>query len=155
MVKVRETFEPSSKQDPIHGNPVADGWTGALMRKPLRIQKCDGPTDRWTYLQGVVACPRLKTFVCLSAWLFLKVPMHATLFIENHPFANCHWKKKSLYWKLLLRSFLLRAMLGRLKYRCWTVSLRPAHPIRSAKKSWRWPFSLSQNSFVFRFFFSS
>ena len=33
------------------------------MRKPLGIQKCDGPRDGPTYgptQQGVVACPRLK-----------------------------------------------------------------------------------------------
>ena len=32
-----------------HGNPVADGWAGAVMRKPLGIQKCDGRTDGPTY----------------------------------------------------------------------------------------------------------
>ena len=37
------------KQGWIHGNPVADGWAGAVMRKPLRIQiVTDGPTDRRT-----------------------------------------------------------------------------------------------------------
>ena len=36
------------KKGRIHGNPVADGWAGAVMRKPLRIQKCDGRTDRPT-----------------------------------------------------------------------------------------------------------
>ena len=35
----------TKKQGRIHGNPVADGWAGALMRKPLGIQKCDGRTD--------------------------------------------------------------------------------------------------------------
>ena len=34
-----------TKQGRIHGNPVADGWAGAVMRKPLELQKCDGPTD--------------------------------------------------------------------------------------------------------------
>ena len=29
----------------IHGNPVADGWGGAVMQKTLAIQKCDGRTD--------------------------------------------------------------------------------------------------------------
>ena len=24
----------------IHGNPVADGWAGAVMQKPLAIQNC-------------------------------------------------------------------------------------------------------------------
>ena len=34
-----------NKQGRIHGNPVADGWAGAVMRKPLGIQKCDRPTN--------------------------------------------------------------------------------------------------------------
>ena len=38
------------KQGRIHGNPVADGWAGAVMRKPLEIQKCDGRTYRPTDL---------------------------------------------------------------------------------------------------------
>ena len=53
------------KQGRIHGNPVADGWAGAVMRKPLGIQKYDGPTDRPTYQptyrptgQGVESCVR-------------------------------------------------------------------------------------------------
>ena len=33
------------KQGRIHGNPVADSWAGAVMQKPLGIQKCDGRTD--------------------------------------------------------------------------------------------------------------
>ena len=33
------------EQGRIPGNPVADGWAGAVMHKPLAIQKCDGPTD--------------------------------------------------------------------------------------------------------------
>ena len=36
------------KQGRIHGNPVADGLAGAVMQKPLGIQKCDGPTDGLT-----------------------------------------------------------------------------------------------------------
>ena len=36
-------------QGQIHGNPVADRWAGAVMRKPLGIQKCDGRTDGPTY----------------------------------------------------------------------------------------------------------
>ena len=36
------------KQGRIHGNPVADGWAGAVMRKPLAIQKYFGRTDRQT-----------------------------------------------------------------------------------------------------------
>ena len=42
------------KQGRIHGNPVADGWAGAVMRKPLGIQKYDGPTDRHTDRHGKV-----------------------------------------------------------------------------------------------------
>ena len=34
------------KKGRIHGNPVADGWAGAVMLKPLAIQKYFGPTDR-------------------------------------------------------------------------------------------------------------
>ena len=41
QVKVREKGR-------IHSNPVADGWAGAAMQKPLGIQKCDGRTDRLT-----------------------------------------------------------------------------------------------------------
>ena len=33
------------KQGRIHGNPVADGWAGAVMRKPLAILEIF-PTDR-------------------------------------------------------------------------------------------------------------
>ena len=33
------------QQGRVHGNQVADGWAGAVMRKLLGIQKCDGPTD--------------------------------------------------------------------------------------------------------------
>ena len=53
------------KQGRIHGNPVADGWAAAVMRKPLGIQKCDGRTDGPTYrptdtARYRVECPRLK-----------------------------------------------------------------------------------------------
>ena len=37
------------KQGRIHGNPVADGWAGAIMQKPLAILEIfwtDGRTDR-------------------------------------------------------------------------------------------------------------
>ena len=46
-----------SKQGRIHGNPVADGWAGAVVRKPLGIQKCyetDRPNDRRTDRHGRV-----------------------------------------------------------------------------------------------------
>ena len=48
--KVRKMYlkEDQEKQGRIHGNPVADGWAGAVMRKPIGIQKCDQPTDRRT-----------------------------------------------------------------------------------------------------------
>ena len=45
------------EQGRIHGNPVADGWAGAVMRKPLAIQKCygtDGRTDGRTDRHGKV-----------------------------------------------------------------------------------------------------
>ena len=53
------------KQGRIHGRTVADGWAGAVMQKPLAIQKCDGwtdgPTDgRTDTARCRVACPRLK-----------------------------------------------------------------------------------------------
>ena len=53
------------KQGRIHGNPVADGWAGAVVRKPLSIQQCDGRTDGPTdgptdTAKCRVACPRLK-----------------------------------------------------------------------------------------------
>ena len=55
------------KQGRIHGNPVADGCAGAVMRKPLAILeifvtdgRTDGPTDT---ARCRVACPRLKRVV--------------------------------------------------------------------------------------------
>ena len=45
----------------MHGNPVADGWAGAVMQKTLGIQKCDRHTDLPTDTARCrVACPRLK-----------------------------------------------------------------------------------------------
>ena len=41
----RTMIDIDRKQGRMHGNPVADAWTGAVMRKPLGIQKCDLPTD--------------------------------------------------------------------------------------------------------------
>ena len=50
------------KQGRIHGNPVADGWAGAVIQKPLVIQKYFGRTDgRTDTARRRVACPRLKT----------------------------------------------------------------------------------------------
>ena len=37
------------KQGRIHGNPMADGWAGAVMQKPHRIQRCDGRTKGPAY----------------------------------------------------------------------------------------------------------
>ena len=43
--KVEETEREGwhdCKQGRIRGKTVADGWAGAVMQKPLAIQKCDG-----------------------------------------------------------------------------------------------------------------
>ena len=54
--------EGEIKQGRIHGNPVADGLAGAVMRKPLTIQKGygtnrrrDGRTDRHGKVQSCVS----------------------------------------------------------------------------------------------------
>ena len=44
----RRESKGRKKQGRIHGNPVADGWAGAVLRKSVGIQKCDGRTDRRT-----------------------------------------------------------------------------------------------------------
>ena len=41
-----EKMEMEHKQGRIHGKTVADGLAGAVMQKPLAIQKYLGPTDR-------------------------------------------------------------------------------------------------------------
>ena len=54
---------------PIVFCPLTD-WAGAVMQKPLGIQKCDGrtgiptdiPTDLPTDTASRVACPREKTW---------------------------------------------------------------------------------------------
>ena len=55
----------NTQQGRIHGIPVADGWAGAVMRKPLAIQKYFGYfgwTDRRTDTARFrVACPRLNS----------------------------------------------------------------------------------------------
>ena len=43
-------YKINLSQHETRPNPVADGWTGAVMQKPLGIQKCDGPTDQSTDL---------------------------------------------------------------------------------------------------------
>ena len=52
--KEKEEKKKKQKQGRIHGNPVADGWAGAVMRKPLAIQKCDQWTDGRTDRHGKV-----------------------------------------------------------------------------------------------------
>ena len=50
--------QKQTKQGRIHGNPVADGWAGAIMREPLAILTIflsDVPTDT---ASSRVACPR-------------------------------------------------------------------------------------------------
>ena len=42
------------QQGRVHGNPVADGWAGAIMQKLLGIQKCYGQTDGRTDRYGKV-----------------------------------------------------------------------------------------------------
>ena len=52
----------------LHGNIVVDGWAGAIMRKPLGIQKCDRPTDVPTDTARCrVACLRLKIDISLES----------------------------------------------------------------------------------------
>ena len=63
IVKTLKKNGKRKEQGRIHGNTVADGWAGAVVRKPLGIQKCygtDGPTDQPTR-QGVES----RLFVCL------------------------------------------------------------------------------------------
>ena len=48
------SFTFNLSQHETRPNPVADGWTGAVMQKPLGIQKCDGPTDLPTDWHGKV-----------------------------------------------------------------------------------------------------
>ena len=40
-----EFQEKKNKQGRIHGNPVADGWAGAVSHKPLAIHKHFGRRD--------------------------------------------------------------------------------------------------------------
>ena len=41
-------YKINLSQHETRPNTVADGWTGAVMQKPLGIQKCDGRTDGQT-----------------------------------------------------------------------------------------------------------
>ena len=43
MLSKKRSNQP--EQGRIHGNPVADGWAGAVMQKPLGNQKCDERID--------------------------------------------------------------------------------------------------------------
>ena len=86
------------KQCQIHGSPVADGWAGAVVQKPLVIQKgyrTDGPTYRPTR-QGVVACPRLKKLrKVIIGWSRLKILIFgwSRLQIVIHIYNSCDsWK---------------------------------------------------------------
>ena len=45
MIQI-SSVKPVLTQGRIHGKQVADSWAGAVMRKPLGIQKCYGRTDR-------------------------------------------------------------------------------------------------------------
>ena len=42
-----EMFEAQKEQGRIHGNKVGDSFAGAVMQKPLAIQKYYKPIDRW------------------------------------------------------------------------------------------------------------
>ena len=55
-LKSRVALYIKEKQGQIHGNPVADGWAGVVMQKPLAIQKYDLPTYRptWQVLESRV-----------------------------------------------------------------------------------------------------
>ena len=66
------------KQGRIHGNPVADGWAGAQMRKQLGFQKCYGRMDQPTDTARCrVACPRLKMSVeSYYTWIKIKQSQH-------------------------------------------------------------------------------
>ena len=60
-MKMKNEKNRQREQGRIHGNSVADGWAGAVMRKPLEVQKCDGRTDLPTDTARCrLACPRLK-----------------------------------------------------------------------------------------------
>ena len=48
---IYDTSRPDTR---LHDNSVVDGWAGAVMQKPLGIQKCDGRTDGPTDRQGKV-----------------------------------------------------------------------------------------------------
>ena len=55
------------KQGQIHGKTVADGWAGAVMQKPLAIQKrylsTDGRTDRHGKVYSRVSATKNEDYV--------------------------------------------------------------------------------------------
>ena len=64
---IREMIQwKSEKQGRIHSNTVADGWAGAVMQKPLEIQKYLGPTDLPTDRHGKVLSRVSATKNCLQ-----------------------------------------------------------------------------------------
>ena len=89
----------SIEQGRIHGNPVADGWAGAVMQKYPRNSKMwqmDGPTDGPTDLPTDLptntarcraACPRLKIsgFRGVKTW-------------HDYPMPSLKEQKKILEW---------------------------------------------------------
>ena len=95
-------FQPI-QQGRMNGNPVADGWAGAVMQKPLAIQKCygriDGPTDT---ARCRVACPRLK--------IFKKYGSASAL---SNGFVK---------WRCQIAVCMLKSL--QIKYICWVLPLR-------------------------------
>ena len=57
IIHFKRNFISLKKQGRIHDNTVADGWAGAVVQKPLGIQKCyrmDRLTDQRTDRHGKV-----------------------------------------------------------------------------------------------------
>ena len=46
--KCSEVIKRWTEHGRIHGRTFADGWAGAVMQKPITIQKCDGRTNGQT-----------------------------------------------------------------------------------------------------------
>ena len=106
---IMHRFAVRNKQGRIHGNPVADGLAGAV-RKPLGIQKCDGPTDRHGKVQSRVSATKKTNHITFShsirilltslvhpgnergeliAFLSPKFCFHPPLFFVTHPSDSC------------------------------------------------------------------
>ena len=75
LFDIQFTISLWKKQGRIHGNPVADGWAGAVMRKPLAIQKCYGPTDQRT---DTVRCSRVSATKNVTRTLTIYIVAHVT-----------------------------------------------------------------------------